>query len=66
MSARTLSGVEDRLLTVGEVAEAAGVTESTIRAYKARGQMPAPSVVYGRTPLWRESAVNEWLAERRP
>lgn len=47
-------------MTIDEVAEYAGVTRSTITAYKAREQMPAPDKQYGRTPLWKESTIKRW------
>lgn len=56
MSAMT----EDRLLTISEVAEILGWQPASIRAYKARGQMPPPDQQYGATPLWRESTIKAW------
>lgn len=54
---------DDPLMTVAEVAEALGVTPSTVRAYKARGQMPEPDKKYGATPLWLESTIQRWRPE---
>jgi excisionase family DNA binding protein len=50
----------DPLLTIPEVAARIGVGRTTIRAYRARGQMPAPDQQYGRTPLWRASTIDKW------
>lgn len=52
--------MSDKLLTTGQVAELLGVSPSTVTAYKAREQMPAPDVVYGRTPLWLQSTIATW------
>lgn len=51
---------EDPLLTIDEVAARLGVTTSTVRAYKARGQMPEPDKTYGTKPLWLESTIQQW------
>ena len=59
MSAMT----EERLLTISEVAEILGIRESSVRGYKARGQMPPPDRQYGRTPLWLERTIREWKGE---
>jgi predicted DNA-binding transcriptional regulator AlpA len=52
--------MSSKLLTMEEVAELIGVERSTVSAYKARQQMPAPDKVYGRTPLWKESTILAW------
>ena len=51
-------------LTVADVAARLGVRESTVRAYMARGQMPAPSGRLGRTPYWRPQDIEPWLSSR--
>jgi excisionase family DNA binding protein len=47
-------------LTTRDVAERLHVTESTIRAYVARGQMPRPDQRYGRTNLWKPTTIERW------
>ena len=51
--------------TVAEVATHLGVKPGTVTAYRARGQMPAPDGVLGRTPWWWSDTITEWHAERR-
>jgi hypothetical protein len=52
------------MLTVGDIADAAGVSKATIDSYRYRGSLPPPQVVRGRTPLWARPIVNHWLANR--
>ncbi len=52
-------------LTTEQVAELAGLKPSTVSAYKAREQMPAPSGYVGRTPYWNRDYINPWIVERR-
>jgi hypothetical protein len=52
------------LMTVSDVARAAGVSKATIDSYRHRGSLPAPQVVRGRTPLWARPIVSHWLATR--
>ena len=52
------------MLTVGEIAEAAGVSKATIDSYRYRGCLPEPQSARGRTPLWARPIVRHWLATR--
>lgn len=52
-------------LTSKQLAEILGVSPKTISAYKARGQMPAPDKIYGRTPLWSYETIEKWRGELR-
>jgi predicted DNA-binding transcriptional regulator AlpA len=52
-------------LTSKQLAEILGVSPKTISAYKARGQMPEPDRVYGRTPLWSYATIEKWRGELR-
>lgn len=51
-------------LTTEDVAARLGVTPSTVRAYNARQQMPAPTGHVGRTPYWAPEDIEPWLATR--
>lgn len=54
------------LLTASVIAEALGVTRSTVNAYHSRGQMPPPAVVLNRRlPLWPQPVIDHWLAGHR-
>jgi DNA-binding transcriptional MerR regulator len=50
--------------TTGDIAKAVGVEPSTIRAYKARGQMPAPTDHIGTTPWWSDKDIEPWIKDR--
>ncbi|MCC5950098.1 MAG: hypothetical protein JJT89_16735 [Nitriliruptoraceae bacterium] len=52
------------MLTVGEIADAAGVSKATIDSYRYRGFLPEPQASRGRTPLWARPIVRHWLASR--
>lgn len=52
-------------LTIADVAQLAGVSHSTLRAYLAREQMPPVSGHIGRTPYWLPEAIQPWLDARR-
>lgn len=51
-------------LLLAEAADIAGVRPNTWSSYVARGQAPAPVRRVGRTPLWDEDEVRQWVAER--
>jgi predicted DNA-binding transcriptional regulator AlpA len=53
------------LYTTANVAAALGIAESTVRAYAARGQMPAPSGHVGRTPYWLPADIEPWIEQQR-
>ena len=53
------------MLTIGEVAEIMNLPTNTITSYRSRGYMPKPDKQYGRTPLWKRSTIDKWLATRR-
>lgn len=50
------------MLTTKDVAARAGVTESTVRAYRTRGQMPDPQIE--QPTLWSVPVIERWLARR--
>lgn len=52
------------MVTTLDVARMAGVSDKTITAYLARGQMAAPQLYVGRTPLWARPIVEAWLDRR--
>jgi hypothetical protein len=53
------------LFTVERVAELAGISQATVRAYAARGQMPAPTGKVGRSPIWAPETIQPWLDARQ-
>lgn len=50
--------------TTNDVAAYLNVSTSTIRAYLARNQMPAPDRRMGRMTLWQPETIRTWHAER--
>lgn len=52
------------MMTVGDIAAAAGITKATVDSYRYRGYLPEPQVVRGRTPLWARPIVRYWMATR--
>lgn len=51
-------------LLLMEAAAMAGVKPRTWSSYVARGQAPAPVRRVGRTGLWDEAEVQEWIRSR--
>ena len=50
--------------TTSDVATFLGIAPSTIRAYVARGQMPAADRRIGREPVWRPETIRQWQSQR--
>lgn len=46
------------------VAERAGISRATVHRYHVRGDIPAADEHVGRTPLWREETIADWLKTR--
>lgn len=40
------------------------ISDTTWRAYVARGQAPAPDRLFGRSPAWLPSTIRDWQASR--
>jgi predicted DNA-binding transcriptional regulator AlpA len=54
----------EKMNTLSEVARIVGLPITTVSAYRSRGRMPEPDVTYGRTPLWSDATVQEWIEKR--
>lgn len=50
------------MLTTTDVAARAGVNESTVRAYRARRQMPAPQIE--QPTMWSVPVIDRWVTRR--
>lgn len=61
----TEAGDPDRLLTMAEAADRAGVKPGTIRADLSRGRWPAPDEIRDGVKMWRASTVDAVLADRQ-
>ncbi len=57
----------DQLVTVTEMAEIAGLSPSTLRAYLTRGEstVPTPQAVVGGRSMWARVVAQEWAEQRR-
>jgi predicted DNA-binding transcriptional regulator AlpA len=53
------------LIGIDDVAARLDVTRATVRSYLARGQMPAPVVRIGGSPVWSGPLIDRWVATRR-
>lgn len=54
------------LLSSEQVASRANIAATTLKRRRAEGRVPEPDGWIGRTPVWRESTIDEWLQHRRP
>lgn len=56
------------MLSVGDIAELAGVSTATIQSYYHQGYLPQPDVTIGveraRMHGWLRETVDEWIANR--
>ena len=50
--------------TTSDVAAYLGIATSTVRAYLARDQMPAPDRRLGQMQLWRPRTIQQWHGHR--
>jgi hypothetical protein len=50
--------------TTDDVATYLDIAPSTVRAYIARAQMPAPDRRMGRMQLWRPKTIKNWNLQR--
>jgi hypothetical protein len=57
----------DQLLGVAELAEVAGIGNSTLRAYLARGEseVPLPQATVGGRSMWSRPVADDWAETRR-
>lgn len=53
------------LLTLQEVEQRLGYARGTLTSLRAKGYMPEPDQQYGRTPLWRETTIENWQINRK-
>jgi predicted DNA-binding transcriptional regulator AlpA len=51
-------------LDMADIADRLGVKVTTVRQYKLRGDLPAPDGQVGRSPVWRQQTISEWMATR--
>lgn len=56
---------DDPLLEISDLAAHLGVQVTSVRRYRARGELPEPDARAGRSPLWRASTITAWQERRR-
>ena len=49
---------------IAEIAQRAGVPRQTVAQWHARGKLPEPDARLAMGPVWRETAIESWLAAR--
>lgn len=54
----------DGFLTSAQLADKLGIKPASVYRYRVRGDLPEPDEFVGRTPLWKATSVDAWLAER--
>lgn len=59
----TTAAPSDLLDTEG-VAAMLGIARDSVTRYRARGDLPEPDAVFGRSPVWRVATIREWQAQR--
>ena len=52
------------VLTLRDVSQLAGYSESTLRVHRSRGVLVGPQRTVGRTPLWARPVIQRWLLDR--
>lgn len=57
-------GNVEMLFTLKQIEEQYGYARGSLSSLRAKGHMPEPDQQYGRTPLWRESTIQEWIKRK--
>ena len=67
MQVNAMELAADQLISTAQLAEVAGIGESTLRAYLARGEnsVPAPQATVGGRSVWALPVAEEWVERRR-
>ncbi len=52
------------LLDTEAVARVLGIRPESVTRYKARGDLPQPDMMFGRSPVWRAETIREWMVRR--
>jgi len=51
-------------LTSTDIAQLTGLKTDTIYTYRKRNTLPKPDQHIGRTPVWKQATIDEWIKER--
>jgi len=52
----------DPIYTLKDLAERTGIEYNTLRQWKLRGHLPAPTFTIGQSPAWSGKKIEDWLA----
>ena len=52
-------------LTTTDIAQRAGLKIDTIYNYRSRNTLPEPDHLIGRTPVWKQETIDEWIQLRQ-
>jgi predicted DNA-binding transcriptional regulator AlpA len=55
----------DGYLTSADLAKLLGIKQTSVHRYRVRGDIPQPDEYVGRTPLWKQETIDQWV-ENRP
>jgi len=55
-----LTAVEDKLLSIPEIAKMFSRAVGSVERWRRLGELPAPDETLGRTPGWRRSTLLRW------
>jgi len=53
------------LYTMSQIEQMFGYATNTLTSVRAKGGFPEPDQQYGRTPLWKQSTVDNWYKNTR-
>jgi predicted DNA-binding transcriptional regulator AlpA len=51
----------DPVYTLQDLSRLTGIRSGTLRQWKLRGRLPAPSYTLGQSPAWSGPAIEAWL-----
>lgn len=55
---------DDPLLGLSEVAEYTKLSVNTLYSYRSLSLIPPPDQIFGTSPAWRQSTIEQWLRDR--
>jgi predicted DNA-binding transcriptional regulator AlpA len=51
-------------LTNTDIAERTGLKIDTLYKYRKRNTLPEPDKYIGRTPVWKQETIDNWVSDR--
>lgn len=53
------------LYTISQIEDMLGYARDSLTSLRSKGYFPQPDEHYGRTPLWAQATVDQWVSEKR-